>query len=141
MKFINDIRFLCPCCGYPTLDDRATYDICVLCNWEDDGQDDLDANLVIGGPNSDYSLTEARENFRKYLVMYSPDRDMRITGYDTKEEATVKKELIEVYNEIMKEKNSIQLDKLWNLAYDLEKRLDKITSEKIKEYENNLKRK
>ncbi|BDR76148.1 CPCC family cysteine-rich protein [Clostridium tetani] len=141
MEFINDTRFLCPCYVYPTLDERAIYDICVLCNWEDDGQDDLDANLAKGGPNSDYLLTEARENFRKYLVMYSPDRGIRITGYDTKEEVTVKKELIEVYNEIMKEKNSIQLDKPWNLAYDLEERLDKITSEKIKEYENNLKRK
>ncbi|ACA56940.1 hypothetical protein CLK_0160 [Clostridium botulinum A3 str. Loch Maree] len=41
----------------------------------------------------------------------------------------------------MEEKNSIQLDKLWNLVYDLEDKLDKITSEKIKEYKNNLKRK
>lgn len=140
MEIVNDTRFFCPCCGYPTLDERADYDICVLCNWEDDGQDDLDANLVKGGPNSDYSLTEARENFRKYLVIYSPDRDMRITGYDTKEEKIVKKELIKVYNEIMEEKNSIQLDKIWNLAYNLENRLHKITSEKIREYENNLKR-
>jgi hypothetical protein len=29
----------CPCCGYPTLRSRDAYDICELCNWEDDGQD------------------------------------------------------------------------------------------------------
>lgn len=141
MEIVNDTRFLCPCCGYPTLDERAAYDICVLCNWEDYGQDDLDADLIKGGPNGCYSLTEARDNFKKYLIMYSSDRDMRITGYDTKEEKTIKKELIEVYNKIMKEKNSIQLDKAWNLAYNLEDRLHKITLEKIREYENNLKRK
>ncbi|WP_346898784.1 CPCC family cysteine-rich protein [Clostridium sp. UBA7503] len=84
MEIVNDTKFLCPCCGYQTLDERADYDICVLCNWEYDGQDDLDANLVKSGPNSDYSLTEARKNFRKYLVIYSPDRDMRITGYDSR---------------------------------------------------------
>ncbi|WP_346890147.1 CPCC family cysteine-rich protein [Clostridium sp. UBA1056] len=115
--------------------------ICVLCNWEDDGQDYLDEDLIKGGPNGHYSLTEARDNFKKYLIMYSPDRDMRITGYDTKEVKTTKKELIEVYNEIMKEKNSIQLDKAWNLAYNLEDRVHKITLEKIRKYENNLKRK
>lgn len=57
-------RFKCPCCGYPTLDERAAYDICVLCNWEDDGQDDPNADEVWGGPNAGYSLTEARKNFK-----------------------------------------------------------------------------
>ena len=63
-------REKCPCCGFPTLDERGDYDICELCNWEDDGQDDLYADEVWGGPNGDYSLTEARRNFNKHLIMY-----------------------------------------------------------------------
>ncbi|MFD2115605.1 CPCC family cysteine-rich protein [Paenibacillus yanchengensis] len=54
-------RHNCPCCGYPTLEERRNWEICSLCNWEDDGQDDPHADQVWGGPNQDYSLTEARE--------------------------------------------------------------------------------
>ena len=63
-------RFLCPCCFMPTLDERAIYDICPICFWEDDGQDSDDANIVRGGPNSDYSLEEARKNFERHRTMY-----------------------------------------------------------------------
>src|ERR1700736_2803504 len=34
---MNGTRATCPCCGYPMLDGRAGYDICPLCDWEDDG--------------------------------------------------------------------------------------------------------
>ncbi|MFD2262023.1 CPCC family cysteine-rich protein [Lacibacterium aquatile] len=34
--------------------------------WEDDGQDDHDADLIRGGPNSDLSLTQARLNFKSF---------------------------------------------------------------------------
>ena len=52
----------CPCCGRRTLDERGGYDICRVCWWEDDGQDNSEADLVWGGPNSDLSLTQARAN-------------------------------------------------------------------------------
>jgi hypothetical protein len=68
----------CPVCHYPTLGERASYEICLICDWEDDGQDDADADVVRGGPNGDYSLTEARANFAAYLTMYRPeDKDRR----------------------------------------------------------------
>jgi hypothetical protein len=54
---------VCPCCGYPTLSERRAFDICAICRWEDDGQDDNRADEVRGGPNGDYSLSEARRNF------------------------------------------------------------------------------
>ncbi|MFF2364837.1 CPCC family cysteine-rich protein [Streptomyces sp. NPDC058122] len=53
----------CPCCGFLTLDERGSYQICPVCFWEDDGQDDQDADRVRGGPNGRLSLTEARRNF------------------------------------------------------------------------------
>lgn len=73
-------RVMCPCCGYLTLDARAEYDICELCNWEDDGQDDESADEVRGGPNADYSLAEARRNFQMYRVMYAPGRATLVCG-------------------------------------------------------------
>ncbi len=55
--------YACPCCGYLTLDERGGWDICAVCFWEDDGQDDKDADEVRGGPNGSLSLTAARRNF------------------------------------------------------------------------------
>jgi len=57
-------RVACPCCGYLTLSERGGFEICPVCWWEDDGQGDLDAEVVRGGPNGDLSLAEARANFR-----------------------------------------------------------------------------
>ncbi|PFK64880.1 hypothetical protein COJ21_25310, partial [Priestia megaterium] len=30
-------RVPCPCCEYLTLENADDYEICILCNWEDDG--------------------------------------------------------------------------------------------------------
>jgi hypothetical protein len=62
----------CPCCGFPTQTEKRSFEICPLCDWHDDGQDDSDADTIRGGANSDYSLSEARRNFDKYLTMYRP---------------------------------------------------------------------
>ena len=91
-------RYRCPCCGYPTLTERAAYEICELCNWEDDGQDEAAANEVWGGPNSDYSLAEARANFLQYRVMYAPGRDQRIIKGDSMLEYETKGLLIEAFS-------------------------------------------
>ena len=56
----------CPCCGYRTLAKRNDDDICPVCFWHDDGQDDPHADEVWGGPNKDLSLSMARENFRAF---------------------------------------------------------------------------
>lgn len=66
-------RCACPACGYPTIGERSRYDMCLLCKWEDDGQDDDSADEVWGGPNGDYSLTDARLNFSRFGSMYPPD--------------------------------------------------------------------
>jgi hypothetical protein len=41
-------------------------DICPICFWEEDGQDDADADEVRGGPNRDVSLTQARANDQRF---------------------------------------------------------------------------
>jgi len=53
----------CPCCGCLTLSARASYEICEVCFWEDDGQDDHDTDVVRGGPNGSLSLSHARTNY------------------------------------------------------------------------------
>ena len=37
-----------------------------MCEWEDDGQTDADADVVMGGPNGQLSLTAARANFAEH---------------------------------------------------------------------------
>ncbi|MFO0671902.1 MAG: CPCC family cysteine-rich protein [Polyangiaceae bacterium] len=53
----------CPCCRRLTLGERGGFEICPVCFWEDDGQDDHDADVVRGGPNGALSLTNARESY------------------------------------------------------------------------------
>jgi hypothetical protein len=56
--------YACPCCGFLTLHERGAYDICPVCFWEDDGQDDSDADDVRGGPNGSLSLSAARASYQ-----------------------------------------------------------------------------
>ena len=52
---------VCPSCGYPFVNGQS-YDICQLCNWEDDG---ADPDAFTGGPNR-ITLNESRiEIYRK----------------------------------------------------------------------------
>jgi hypothetical protein len=60
---IEGVSYQCPCCGFLTLWERGGDDICPVCFWEDDGQDENDADTVRGGPNHDLSLTQARKNY------------------------------------------------------------------------------
>lgn len=66
MKSIDELPLRCPCCGYKTLGERGGYEICPVCFWEDDGQDNEDADEVVGGPNGSISLTQGRANFLEF---------------------------------------------------------------------------
>lgn len=68
----------CPGCGYPTLTERGRYEICSVCNWEDDNQDDKEADEVWGGPNSELSLTENRLNIGEQLARIAEEIGGRI---------------------------------------------------------------
>ena len=94
----------CPCCGYPTIDERGAYEICSLCAWEDDGQDDaahrppgvaaVAPDAVAGGPNHDYSLSEARENFAQNLTSYRPS-DIDFEG--ERAETPIRRDIVAAY--------------------------------------------
>ncbi|RKQ51701.1 Cysteine-rich CPCC [Roseivirga pacifica] len=63
----------CPCCGYRTIGARGNYDICKVCWWEDDGQDNQHPERIIGGPNYGISLAMGRYNYLSY-GLYDPKR-------------------------------------------------------------------
>jgi hypothetical protein len=61
-----NMKVPCPCCRSLTLDKRADDEICKVCFWHDDGQDDDEAERVWGGPNGSLSLTQARVNYKAF---------------------------------------------------------------------------
>lgn len=56
----------CPCCGYKTWSERNSWEICIICKWEDDGVQYLEPDL--GGGANDESLREAQRNFKEIGV-------------------------------------------------------------------------
>ncbi len=110
-------REKCPCCGFLTLQELRSYEICELCDWEDDGQGDSNATEIFGGPNGDYSLTEARRNFKENLSMYR-----EFTQNDNETEA--KKSLIDAFIELGKcEPDSLEYKVHWRKINSVEKEL------------------
>ncbi len=63
---IKNENFPCPCCGYLTLSEPppGTFEICPVCNWEDD--DVQYNNIDFEGGANDESLKQARHNFKKF---------------------------------------------------------------------------
>lgn len=66
----------CPCCFQLTLEERANFEICPECGWEDDGEDDADAHFVRGGPNGRLSLVQARLDYQEEVA---EERDESLT--------------------------------------------------------------
>lgn len=65
----ENVSYQCPCCKCLTLQERGGYEICPVCFWEDDGQDDPYADQASGGANGETSLTQGRTNYAKYGAM------------------------------------------------------------------------
>lgn len=114
-------RGICPCCGYPTLKERAAYDICILCNWEDLPFGDSFDRFEDVDPDGNSGLAESRRNFNKYFIMYSVKR---IIDRQTPKEIEAKKALISAYQECEKYKTDLITYKaLWRKAKVREHRL------------------
>jgi hypothetical protein len=114
-----DVRYRCPCCGYPTLVGRNHFDICELCKWEDDGQDDPYAAEVWGGPNHRYSLTQARRNFEDHLNQYDTDDPFCDDDNDATREA--KRNLMAAFDAIESAPDEKVQAVLWQHALNAEK--------------------
>src|SRR5438067_2429244 len=55
--------YRCACCGRLTLQERGAEEVCHICFWQDEGQDDPFASDVWAASNGKLSLTQARQNF------------------------------------------------------------------------------
>ncbi len=111
-------RFFCPCCDLPTLRSRGGFDFCSICFWEDDGQNNDDADEVRGGPNHDYSLTEARHNFAAHRSMYRPG-----SGRAFARERWRDAQKVEVIGALRRALESDSLDD-WTIALDAKAAFD-----------------
>ena len=60
----------CLCCGYKTLTLPDAFELCQVCWWQDDGQDDRDADVVRRTVNGDLSLSEGRRNYKHYRAAH-----------------------------------------------------------------------
>lgn len=65
LPYLSEL-YTCPCCGYPMLSERESYEICLLCWWEDEFEDDPHLDRV-SGPNH-ITLREGRANFERHLI-------------------------------------------------------------------------
>lgn len=126
-------RYSCPCCGYPTLERRGGYQICTLCDWEDDGDDGDDPIAFIGGPNGGYSLAEARANAASHGRMYRPGHEPGVVG-ESAEGSALKAQLRELFEQMV-EAEPEQLPQLWRQAFALEKAVGYDISRRLKRHE------
>lgn len=63
---VGSATYRCPCCKFKTLESRGHDDICPVCFWQDDGQDEHDAADIRGGPNKNLSLEQAQANYLEF---------------------------------------------------------------------------
>jgi hypothetical protein len=127
---LRHAKYPCPCCGFPTLHEEAVYEICPLCSWEDDGQSDIDADDVWGGPNGELSLSAARQNFADHLTIYDRGHDTRLGGEDSLLEVKAKQALIAAYRALRDRPTDVDL---WSIVDQQEHLLLAETDRKLHE--------
>ena len=139
---LSGVRYPCPCCGYLTLSQRGGFEICELCRWEDDGQDDPHADEVWGGPNGRYSLSEARQNFERYLIKYSPGDPKRRLGGNTNTslEEQAKRAIITAFESMIDVSDEGTIDTLWQRIFENEVILKSEVRRRVSEYEAQAKK-
>ncbi|HEY5256925.1 MAG TPA: CPCC family cysteine-rich protein [Candidatus Baltobacteraceae bacterium] len=130
----------CPCCGYPTKRERAGYGICSICGWEDDGQDDPEfapyadyflPDDVAGGPNGDYSLTEARHNFGRFQQKRRPSDMPRFESRN--DNRALREALIGIFDSLLPEADAqAYIEVLPEIAAAVE-RIDRDLSRRLAE--------
>lgn len=74
----------CPCCGRKTIEKRGDFEICIVCWWEDDGQDNKNADEIWNGPNYEVSLSQARFYFIT-IGIYNPKQNYLKEDQEQKE--------------------------------------------------------
>lgn len=130
-------RFACPCCGYLTLAEARSGDICELCLWEDNGQDDAHADELWYSTNGYYSLARARENFKRHGIMYDPeDQQHLVGGAESEVEKSTRRELVAAFQAMPAAPDNTILSALWASVLECEARLDAEIDRRIAEHQS-----
>ena len=111
------VQYPCPCCGYPTLHELGGYDVCWVCDWEDDGQDDPHADEVWGGPNGYLSLTDCR---RAYEQNVEKGKYFKPWGWDNPVAQRALHGRFEALSAMLRTDDAEELNRLWQTALDIE---------------------
>ena len=72
-------KHTCPVCGFPTLDERVAYEVCIVCLWEDDG-DPRDLTRI--GPPNYTSMLQERVNIAGMLECFERTREISDSLHD-----------------------------------------------------------
>ncbi len=126
--------YTCPCCGYPMLvlyphpsfDEYGyfNYEICILCDYADCYRDeDRPDKEDDSGDNFGNTLRQARQNFNRYLCMFSPKDGLYFRYQRTGKIMKLKKSLILIFDEITGSNNRGRIYLLWNMALKARKDL------------------
>lgn len=133
-----ELHCTCPCCGYPTLLERDSYEICELCYWEDTEQDEYYPDEARGGPNGKYSLTRARENFARHMSMYDAEElEDGDFAKDSPVEDRAKRTMMEAFEAMIGEDSSARSVR-WQRVYAAEGELASEFNKKVQEYETRI---
>jgi len=116
--------------------ERYAWQNCILCIWEDeDGPEDL-PDEIYGGANSDYSLTESRLNFQKYLIMYRPS-DSRFTILRNNKMDDLKRKVISMYTKLEQTHDETEQDTINKKIEVIKKKIDVELYKNIKKHRIN----
>lgn len=117
----------CPCCGYKTLPQRAYYDLCPVCYWEDEGGEPW----AYSGPNGE-TLVEAQQ---RYLAQNLPHRlrPGKVRAPKRGEERDPDWRPIEVTDEVLARVKQAHHD--WDRSFEAAgEGLDEQVDENLREY-------
>ncbi|WP_218025584.1 hypothetical protein [Capsulimonas corticalis] len=76
----------------------------------------------------------ARENFKRYWVIFSPDNDRRIGGGDSEIILAAKKAMVAAFD-AMADADDLEKDRLWEAVGDAETVMSQETRRTLDEYE------
>lgn len=119
--------FKCLVCGTSTLDEEGGSEICPICRWEDETlyRKGWSPDTATGGPNGTLSLTEARENFEKYMIAkkYSKRKEFFIRS-QSDEVKNIKRQLIEIFEKLETTESEDERKRLKSETIELEDQIN-----------------
>lgn len=117
----------CPCCGYQTLPQRGSYELCPVCWWEDEGAEAWEYS----GPNGE-TLVEAQQ---RYLAQTLPHRlrPGKVRAPKRGEERAPGWRPIEVTDEVLARVTQAHVD--WERSFETATEgMDEHVDENLREY-------